>query len=309
MPTNSDFIVPTNGKIYTQKIFDRCSSLISHNIWSGLDIIKYKTWLNNFDTEEEQYFAACILDSLIYRSEDQTISLIHQLFQRTLPDLNRTDPMPLNPNWDWEGVVNSNIPQSLPNFRFVVVTSHLDRPHKSAHIVARLMKRNLSVNQDLLINPWEIQNEINKNIKTFFFIDDFLGTGQQFIDFFKFYKLDQYKKIYFAYVPWVAHKEGIQKVKDEFPILKVSAVETLNSTHSIFSKDSICFKDEKNTPEKAKFFYYEILKKNKINITDSDRRGYGHLELTYAFSHSIPDNCLPILWWGKSPGWSPLFDR
>ena len=38
---------------------------------------------------KEKYFAACLLDALIYRSAAQTRALMVQLFQRSLPDAMR----------------------------------------------------------------------------------------------------------------------------------------------------------------------------------------------------------------------------
>jgi hypothetical protein len=51
------------------------------------------------------------------------------------------------------------------------------------------------------------------------------------------------------------------------------------------------------------------MSRNGFDLTGSDRRGYGHFELVYAFEHAAPDNSLPILWWRFAPGWQWLFDR
>jgi hypothetical protein len=48
--------------------------------------------LTNFQTNEERYFAACVLDALIFRSEQQTISLFRHLFLPVIPDLARIEP-------------------------------------------------------------------------------------------------------------------------------------------------------------------------------------------------------------------------
>ena len=76
--------LPKDWKIYSNSIRDRCRDLIEHKIWSGIDKNQFEKWRCNFKTDHEKYFAACILDSLIYRSNQQTYSLINQLIYRNI---------------------------------------------------------------------------------------------------------------------------------------------------------------------------------------------------------------------------------
>src|SRR5438067_1032212 len=89
------FMLPRDGQTYHIEIFDRCRELINFDIWGGLHLSRLRSWITNFKTDEEKYFAACILDNLIYRSKAQTINLLEQLFQRVIPDLTRLDPTPI----------------------------------------------------------------------------------------------------------------------------------------------------------------------------------------------------------------------
>src|SRR3989442_15480582 len=111
------FTLPKDGQTYHTEIFDRCRELINFGIWGGLHLSRLRSWVTNFRTDEEKYFAACILDHLIYRSKDQTIGLIEQLFRRVIPDLTRLDPTP-------QGVLEDCLPnlrnsQSDPGIRLV----------------------------------------------------------------------------------------------------------------------------------------------------------------------------------------------
>ena len=92
----NSFRVPKDGPVFFDAIIERCHKLIQHGIWGGLHISTLRSWLANFQTDEERYFASCVLDSLIYRSDDQTVALTSQLFQRILPDLVRLDPPPVH---------------------------------------------------------------------------------------------------------------------------------------------------------------------------------------------------------------------
>lgn len=313
MPGTKPFRLPKDGHMYITKIITRCEDLIYHGIWYGIEPKRLSLWLANFKTDEEQYFAACVLDSIIYRSDKQTLALLKQLFQLILPELHRAYPMPLpEPINDWMEETNKNKPYSWgPSFRFVTVVKKSDPPTKSAYLIARYMKRDLNVMETLIISPWEIEDSIKKGIKVFLFIDDFLGTGNQFCDFVTEENIERFlKDIYAAYIPLVAHRDGIEAITTKYnKLVKVNAVEILDNTHRLFHKECTCFDDGENTPDSAKQYYYDLLIRKGINITGDDRRGYGGLELTYVFQHAVPDNCLPILWWDEPNVWNPLFNR
>ncbi len=304
------FQVPSDGSTYVESIVTRCTDLVTHQIWEGIHVSRLRRWMANFTSDEERYFAACLLDSLVYRSTAQTVALINQLFQRVLPDLTRLDPSPLGYVDDWLSLLRRPRSQGDPAIRLVAVVQQSDPPTKSAYIVARLMKRHLKVRESWIIKPWELSTHIEAGAKVFIFIDDFLGTGGQFE---KVVAAEQLKPIlkhgYFAYAPLAAHVRGVGHLEGRFRSLRVRAVESLNSSHSLFHRDSKCFDDGQNTPESAKAFYYRLLRRKGIRVTAARRGGFGHLQLAYVFEHAAPNNCLPLLWWSSAPDFRPLFDR
>ena len=309
---SNQFSLPPGAHAYIKEITERCEDLINTGIWSGIHVQRLRGWLNNFRTEQEKYFAACVLDNLIYRSEAQTIALLKQLFQRTIPDLIRLNISTIDAIYDWEEKLKrspTDCPVN-PEVRLVTATGMNDSPTKSAHQIARLMKRFLRIDEKWIINSWEIIENIRCGIKIFIFIDDFLGTGSQFESLISDGPLNQVlSEAYFAYLPLTAHVQGISYLQKNFPLLHVSATEILDETHGVFHGKSACFKDGINSPQIAKEFYYNLLDKHKISVTGANRRGFGHLELAYIFQHAAPDNSLPILWWEYSEKWYPLFDR
>jgi hypothetical protein len=303
------FQLPSYGVSYTQLVFDRCIDLITTGIWAGLHPSRLRTWFNQFSNDTEKYFAACLLDSLIYRCPDQTVALIHHLFQRTLPDLTRKHKTPLGTILDWYTPLAEYTAVDEPRIRFVTVSAPQSAGIKSSSIVGRMMKRRLRFREDFFISPEGIPKAKKEGICVFVFIDDFLGTGHQFTEFAKAHDLKQLLNgVFAAYTPLAAHTTGIQALHDFFPSLHVASVETLTGAHSVFSSESNCFEDGQNTTADAKHFYLALLRDKNIEIPSSQSRGYGYLELTYAFDHSIPDNSLPLLWKSSDP-WIPLFDR
>ena len=156
---NPPFQLPHNGLTYTEEVVERCRDLIDGGIWAGVHPIRLSRWLNNYQSDEERYFSACILDNLIYRSEQQTVSLTRQLLQRTLVDQARADAPPLGRVTDWLGLLRSPAGRD-PGVRLVVVVQRDDPPTKSAYVIARLMKRYLRINENWIITPWVSRNPL-----------------------------------------------------------------------------------------------------------------------------------------------------
>jgi len=292
--------LPKEWKTYANAIRDRCRDLIEYKIWSGMDLMQFDTWRQNFITDDEKYFSSCLLDSLIYRSNPQTFSLINQILTKNLNNLFRTL---MEPNLQ-------NFPHCLfditkdPMIRLVPVITSRSPVTKSSNEVLRFMKRHFRVQENLIINPWKIEEEITKGVKTFIFIDDFLGTGVQMEEAIIDSNLsDIIEKHIVVYAPLAAHEEGILYLQTNYPKLRITAAEKLESkSHCFFTNYFVSEQDE------AKAFYIEMLKQRGINLVTGHQYGYGNLELTYAFEHAAPDNSLHALH-KRNEKWSPLFNH
>lgn len=299
------FRLPTDGSIYSNSIFTRCRELIGYQLWSGLEQHRLDAWITNFRTPEERYLAARVLDSLIYRSDAQTIALMRQLFCRVVPDCAREDrlsPQLNNCYFSLRGMGD-------PRIRVVPVIPPNSPPTKSGPTIARHLKRTLRFNEAWIIYPDDVKRQL-QHADAFVFVDDFLGTGTQFNDFLADTGLAAYvSSSCFIYASLAAHSLGLSNLTQAFPDLHVVTVETLDDSHALFHDTGGSFPDEVNSCETAKQFYYDLLDDRGFNIVGPDRRGFGHFEIVYAFEHAVPDNSLPILWWNELPQWRPLFDR
>ena len=301
------FSLPKDGLTYTESVFKRCKDLIAFDIWSGLELWKLDGWINNFKSPEERYFAACVLDVLVYRTDSQAVSLMQQLIQRTIPDIAMDSGLP---KCLAEFEDRSCQSASESGFRIVPVLKPNDPPTKSGPVLTRMLKRHLDVSQKWIVFPQNLQVKPPQSVEAILFVDDFLGTGHQFEEFIKEWSLEQLiTDSCCVYAPLVGHESGVKLLGTKFPNLKVCPVEVLGDEHAIFNEAAGIFPDGENTPEIAREFYYELLRNRGIQIHGPNRRGYGHLELTVAFENAVPDNSLPILWWNKSQEWKRLFNR
>ncbi|SPE50928.1 conserved hypothetical protein [Verrucomicrobia bacterium] len=305
-----NFAIPKDGEMFIDLVLARCKDLIDSGIWDGqLSHVRLDTWMRNFATDTERYFGACVLDALIYRSDRQTVALMEQLFQRNIPDLVRR----FSPNGDsrlsWLDKLREPFQMTSPQIRIIPVLKLTDPPTKSGLLLARLYRRGLGLNEAWMLWPWQIEAAKRVGIKQFLFIDDFLGTGDQFCEFAdQFSLLKNLEGCYGVYAPLTAHVDGIAKVRKEIPTLGVVAVEVIDHKYSLFSSQSNWFNDQTNTPASARAFYDNLVGRVQFPIKPEANRGYGKLALAYAFNHATPDNCLPILW-AEGRNWKPLLPR
>jgi hypothetical protein len=303
------FTLPNDGEVFIEQVLERCKNLISSGIWEGLTQIRLDTWMKNFASATERYFGACVLDCLIYRSEKQTISLMEQLFQRTLPDLLRRHPAPGGSGVPWVNLLRLRPFEPHPPVCVVPVIKWGDPPTKSGPALARLYRRHLHLTERWMIWPWQIEAAKKVGFSQFLFVDDFLGTGEQFCGFAEqFGLLTSLQGCYAVYAPLVAHKEGISTVQSCLPDLHVVTVEAIDNSYSLFSDESPWFDDGLNSARLARDFYDALVARLELPIKPDALRGFGKLSLAYAFSHATPDNCLPIIW-SEGNGWKPLLER
>ena len=291
------FQVPENGLTYVNLVKERCNNFISSHIWSGIDKNTLRLWLNNFVSEEEKYFAACILDNLIYRSKEQTSSMIYQLLTRSLPDLFRVIPPGISTS-DFFESLNGDID---PNLRFVPIIND-DDPTQSGFAMSRLIRTMGYCNKKWIVNPNRVKKLVRSGLKVLVFIDDFLGTGEQFKKVADAMALGNLsREIYIVYAPLAAHETGVKFINSKFPDVKVVTAELLTVDSEVFRS---CFDDGTNTPEAARAFYKNMLQRRKIKGKNADRFV---LDIAYSFEHGVPNNSIRILHHRKK--WNQLFIR
>jgi len=296
-----EFTLPDFAHTYINNVRDRSIDLITYKIWNGLNILDLKKWLNNFEGDLEQYFAACILDALVFRSEEQLVAQAKELFTKKICNLLSKNGYIL-PHYSSFIDILKGSPNS--DFRLVSVSNRNERPVKSSNLILRLYKRKLGFNENWFITPDEVEKEHNVGIKNFIFVDDFLGTGKQFYSMYRGYGFSLLlKDCTTIYAPLVAHEFGMNYLTENFPEVAVTSSETLDDDDNVFNH---AFEDGINSPENAKIFYTMLLKKYKfVNLLPENEYGYGNLGLVYTFSHSSPDNCLNIIWDSQN-SWNPL---
>lgn len=265
---------------------------------------RLERWNKQFLGPDEQFFAACLLDQLIFRTQRQFESGLRSLFRSNLNGELFSNTQDLH-------LLQILASRRDPKQRLVPVICETDPPTKSGPLVLRRLQRILQVNQKWMCWPWQATKLIgDEGIESIVFVDDFLGSGRQFVKFFKQWGFHEHTEwVRYFYAPVVAHQQGIEYLARELPGLYVVPAETLDQTHGFFS-DGVWERLGQGcvSAEDAKMWYLDYVSQKGFNSKDVGFLGYGDLALTFGFSHSTPNSSLPILWY-ETADWQPLLER
>jgi hypothetical protein len=302
------FKVPNGWEQYHHQIKKCVDALLDKNIISGLSPTKLSSWYGNFETQEELYLAAHLLDSLVYRTEKMLEATAQHILDKMIPCILTENGFDVGSVQDFRESLK-NFEPNLP-IRFSTVTS--TSPGKSGDSLLRLFCR--SSNVDSRYNVYV--KDLNKKDRTnfVFILDDIVGTGKQFSDFARENGISSESEDhnFYFYIPFMAHDKGLKKIRNSCPKIAVCPVEVLSSNkHNFFrpTEDggSIWARDGYNKVQDVKAFYRDLVTKN--GIESGSIFGFGKLGLTVYTEISCPNNSLSVFYSNRSPDWVPLFNR
>jgi len=272
----------TESKIFTNSVFESVSKLIENRIWK-IDHLTYKTWKNNFNSEEEKFLCACLLDSLLYRSNEQIYSCYHSVFYQHIPSLQYKYPE--------DFFLKGSILQKLRTKQNLVKLITIDANGaigKSSHVIANFLIKEFKILPENIISPSDVEEYYDNATMFFIFFDDFLGSGEQFKNQLDFSIKKSWDKGTVLYCPLIAHETGMEYILKAYPNVVIQPVELIRKDYCFFKK---YFSNNGNTPENGKIFYEDFMTDKGFT---ADYYGYGSLAVSIAFEHSSPDNCLAV---------------
>ncbi|MFI8609705.1 hypothetical protein ACIGFL_15465 [Pseudomonas sp. NPDC077649] len=297
-----------NGIIFFENVITSTKTLISSGLWKEVNLRTLQDWIEHFETDQEKVLCGLLLDSLIFRSRAQTQALLSNVIEKSIPQLIQSSHPEVASSL--HKTLTAKYPgKEREKIIIVPVIRDIDPPTKSGPLVARLYKKDIGVNEKFMEWPWKLQTKAEQ-ANIVIFIDDFVGTGDQFLEFFKLFFPNQttHKDIEYIYAPLGACKTGLDKIKEEIPRIKICQAETILPENKFFSGLPMRYKGlDEEFVQSMKVTYEEFLKKVGLGKL-KDKFGYGELELTYAYAHGTPNATLPILW-AANEQYQPIFSR
>lgn len=302
------FEIPQGWENYPTQVISRFHLLINTRVVDGIDNSSLKKWFKNFNSDLEKYFAAHLLDSLVFRTQRMLAASYQQIQQKLLPDiLRKHDSFDFEDNEDFISKLKSQATAS--NLRYVSVSGdYFDTPGKSGEVLLRDFCLETGVSKRFTKRPNQII-DFPDCVNTIVLLDDFVGTGRQFTGF-----VDACLKQYlrpssftFIYIPIIGHQDGISSIRRSYPELIIAPLETIDETYNFFNQhEGVWVKDRYNSINDVKEFYLQFIKDKGIGVKNP--YGVGDLGLNIHFSHSSPNNSLNIMYSNKND-WSNLLKR
>ena len=181
-----------------------------------------------------------------------------------------------------------------------------DQTVGSSYVLHGYLRNELGLNASWMLRSDQIKAEDLRDVSLVLFVDDFVGTGTQFVDAYGKRLGSLTGSIPKLYVSLLAEESGLRYIQSMLPSIGCAAVEILTPEHALFSSSS--YDDPKNSTEAIRSFYEAFLADHSMyRRTGELEQGFGDLNLVVAFEHGVPKSSTPLLWWTEAP-WSRLHD-
>jgi len=299
----------TDKSFLFEKSISEARALIEAGIWKEISVRSLDNWAKYFESEDEKLLCGLLLDSLIYRCTSQTKALLSNNIEKSIQNL--IYPNQSIPNNYLFDVLTAKFPgENKDKFKIVPVIRDIDPPTKSGPLVARMYKKLLSINDKFMLWPWQLEG-LRSAPEAIILIDDFVGTGDQFIEFYNKYILSLESKFpdsHIIYAPLGACEVGIKNINDHSDRILLCNSELIQSQNKFFTGMALRYD---GVSDEFICAMKDTYKKFMMRIGHEKLRnlfGYGDLELTFSYAHGTPNATLPIFW-AANNDYQPIFSR
>ncbi len=290
-------------------VIARCDLFDLIGLWPGSSKLDPEGWLSNFDDRDDLDYALALLEGFTYYNPELTLSNLAAAIRK----LGRAFSDRTNTGACWAAFLATSVVTP-------VVGEHDDFA-SSGPTLSRLVAVTLNIveRRQLVPLPAIIQAAENGIQQNVLFVDDFAGSGDQFIHTLqrdvdldlqnlglRRRRLEHYLglptlRVY--YCPAYATQHCLDRLAKEFPAVTVSPGGVLSSRHDATDLTSSFWPDEL----RAGAIEFIDTTNRRAGITEHPY-GFKKLGLAIAVNDNIPDASLP-LFYHKENGWKPLFSR
>lgn len=293
---------------FEQMVMSKCDTFVDFQLWPVRQTLDPAAWLSNF-TAPEMAYAITLLNSFIYYPKPFIVDLLCHSFRDLSCEVTAQSTTYGDAKHRWTG------------FQKALVVSHVtgEQPNDtdSGHAMVRLVRQHAGIDQQQILNAEAVlPNLASSNGRTVVFVDDFVGSGQQFITHwqrsyqtgggaFSFSGIEAMGRGHqFYYIPVVASAYGVSRIATACPTVRVRPAHQIDDQYNCLSPTCPFW------PQHLRANVVSTLKNasDRAGIPDTDWQGFHQLGLAFAFEHSTPDATLPIFHWNRN-GWKPLVTR
>jgi len=294
---------------YIASVITKCDNLVRTGLWRGSPTIRVNAWMNNFENQDK-VAAAMVLDHFVFISsgsvEAMLIATYRQLRNRIFSQMSYGAAV-----------------EYLDNLVFTSVEGEDPNVTDSGNFMCRKLRQVLALPDNRFVEPDEAFKLANTG-KGIVFVDDFLGSGSQFLSTWKrdypSGSQQSFKTLYDSgslrahYIVLVATRNGIDRLQSDIDGFAITTSHVLDNSMSVralpwnpLSPDEFDPKEE--IPKFLEKYSARLHVDQYLEHTEGRQYGYGSLGLLIAFEHSTPDATIPLLWAPGPQQWTPLIRR
>ena len=266
--------------------------------------IAVESWLNQFDTTEEQRVAFSLLKEIRFYSGALIREKLRSAHKSILADL------------AGRGVVRRAADEGARKVTDNILISFYGGEGKRGQTYAKLYADENKIYQDRITSPERLRDQVGSltDVKGIVFVDDFIGSGRTaraslkdalspIADIVKKLGIDVFLISISGFA--LASEKVERELAKVVHGIRVSVCDPLNDSDRCFSETSVIFSDQAKRA-RAK----EIVESYGRDVSKRNPLGFGNCQALVVFEHTCPNNSLPILWAsGPDDSWHPLFPR
>jgi len=297
----------TQPGVNREFVIKKCTYFRDVGLWPRTEVLDPEAWLGNFSGEELP-LAIHLLNAFQFFSYDLTDALFVAAFQGISSEV-----------WRRSGSATKAAWRSLVD-RAIVTPVEGERPNPtdSGYLFASRARRLLEIPENRILRPPDALRQVVAVATPVVFVDDFVGSGNQFIETWtrqylrdeaaaSFRVVAQVRGGEFYYCPLVCTEYGAQRIRTTCPEV------VLVPAHLISARDGALHAESRLWPQdllsKARPFIQQVSQRAGIPQGGSPGwEGFHGLGLALGFAHSVPDATLPLFYW-EAQGWRPLIRR
>lgn len=297
----------------------RILNYYTYGIWDRGSLESFLDWWDYFKTEEEQFLASTIVNSINFYSDEDINECIKYLFEEILLNIIKDSLTETNSLLRDKQYIELR-EDALK--RIIITPSYPDKPTASGYLICRkaldvlaLEDHNTCFLKDL---PDVIQgNNLSFEPSAIVMIDDIIGSGEQSMN--SWYLTETLEDsltsslasmLFGANIPsfygCICMIESAQVIFNTMKSLGSSNIvhpnliycEMFEDKNQFLHPDSIVFEDHSERLEMQKLLTDLCLRHN-ISLT-----GHAGRSDLIAFYHDVPDFTLPLIWCREN--WTPL---
>jgi hypothetical protein len=266
-------------------------------------------WLDNFLPDEQEH-AVALLGAFIFLNKDISEQLL-------IASVRGVSNQVLSPGDEY----SDHREKWLRYRRHAVLTYPTgEEPHPtdSGQMYVRWARQLLSVEEDSIAEPAMALERAVRYGRDLLIIDDFAGSGEQFLETWTRPTLVDGQRMSFAglrgvgyrgrihYCPSVCTQYARDRIRRAAPEVRVSAAHVLPPEASLVHPESLYVPD--HLAGDMSDVVREVTDRTGLKACPAAPFGFHGLGLGLAFEHSVPDASLPLFWF-QAADWAPLRRR